>query len=77
MSDEVEKTEARTREVHPVSVATVSGDALLVLGTHESIKDADDWIKANAEEGKIYMKFREIGKRVSLKIETVRRFDEI
>jgi hypothetical protein len=77
MSDEVEKTEARTREVHPVSVATVDGVGLLVLGTHESIKEADEWIKANARENVLYMKFREIGKRVSLKIETVRRFEEI
>jgi len=68
----------RTRELNPVTVAVVAdGGGLCPIGTHESQADANRWIKENADEGVTYAVYREMGKRVKLKIETIRTFEEV
>ena len=69
----------RTRELNPVTVALVltDGGKLFPVGTHESQADANRWIKENAEESVTYAVYREMGKRVKLKIETIRTFEEV
>jgi hypothetical protein len=85
MTDENAQTETaaveskRTRELNPVTVAFVTPDGgkLCPIGTHESQADANRWIKENADEGVTYAVYREMGKRVKLKIETIRTFEEV
>jgi hypothetical protein len=87
MPTELDPTEApkavtaenkRTRELNPVTVAEVmTDDALTPIYTAEDQADANKWIRDNAQEGVTYTIFRELGKRITLKIETIRRFEEV
>jgi hypothetical protein len=87
MTTESDQTEApkavtaetkRTRELNPVTVAQVlPDDALNPIYTAEDQADANKWIRENAQEGVTYTIYRELGKRITLKIETIRRFEEV
>jgi hypothetical protein len=88
MTTESDQTEApkavtaeakRTRELNPVTVATVTefGNELAPIYTAEDQADANKWIRDNAQEGVTYTIYRELGKRITLKIETIRRFEEV
>ena len=68
----------RTRELNPVNVAHVlHDDALTPIYTAEDQADANKWIRENAQEGVTYTIYRELGKRITLKNETIRRFEEV
>ena len=66
----------RTRELNPVTVAIATADCLTPVETFDSQIDAGKWIREYAAEGVQYTMYRELGKRLTLKIETIRRFEE-